>query len=1057
MMISRTVLQSFLLVFVLVLVPFVHADDYDDEGGFGTSTDKSEGESESGMVDEGGIDQASTDFTEEDPGFSAYMRMELYCHHPERDVMDALVAVNEETKESYVYTDDFFDGITSLSVEMLPFLPFDSDYFLNDGLFNEDGADYMWVGGNDVDVSIATSSEDPFENAKIHRFEGQTDDVYKEWDEKGCIAWIGALTNVGISDENPTGTVLSIVVKDNQALMTDHVEDDAVHATYDKSLGFNVNWDKTPEDCAAIHGAWTYNPGYGSYACCGDDRMWIYNRAVNEEDGFEKPTIDDDAADGLSGDDPETSLSSYCLYGAWDDDEEGLENTGLLYDPATGTYTCESPEFDAYDETLGEDDLYSYDDEKTFLTAAASKESLFFFEDKGGSEEYETDIGKWSDSSGNNPKFCYYEYDESEGETYQWIDDINTIGDIPVNDQGEEITALDNDETRATTICEKYLGGKWTGSHCCGNKYDYKGDFGSVGYYDESFSEEIPIMYEGSTEVFHQYACLQANIYDGKSGGSTARYTKNDETTVELLNDEGTWYGCNLNSVDEAGEDWYKVQDGETPTSLITDATNIASCTVQGSYLCNYNYIDSDADGTPETEEWEWYSLTNENDGGDYVRDVLGYKSGDTFTSNPPETPWAEDEGLQPYGCCAANRCWDGTQCVDETSQYAYTDSTATEVVAICSQGSWSGPKETKYDWYANTDAAAVDYCIESYACVCSTSEDDDTYCTDNEEYVVSGCTMTQDFYSNDHFCEAVDEDDDGTDDYDEEGDYSRWTSRTKFLAFQLLEMADGTEYTLFCDKYSNAVNNDVELEPIEDEINSVCILKQDDTVTVGITLNSQDMAYPMGADLGTLFDSNGFIDVAGEGDVDNCDDALAEDQTGYRFGKFFSCDGSTKVWYNSILNATIYSKEGLSASPAYPDTEYWQTTLDNAKDTIVNYIVNNEPTTQDGYDELKDDFIGNEENRGMATIQDYNRFYYSTENTATIIGVEDIKYNGESGNRYYMAVLYDGPTLDCDQVYAPYEDIDPIFCDSTNGIVLERSTEGSAYWRSLTAGFRAE
>ncbi len=1051
MMRSWTVLQCFLLIFILVVVPFAVADDYDESGESWAQTTSSstEGDDDS-WGDAGAAGETSTDFTEEDPGFSLYLGMRLYCHISEdngRDIENVFVAGDEVEKESYVYTDDFFENIASYDV-LFPFLPYDSDYsFATSSLFDEEDRLYTWSSES---IRVTTTSEDPFENAKIHRFEGETEEDTDQWETWGCIPWVGALTRVGISDDNPTGTTLTLDVDESGSVVMTHYDTDSerVYATYYPTIGFNVNWDETQTDCDAIDGAWTGTSGYSNYACCGDDRMWIYNRALNEEDGFEKPTIDDDAADGLSGDDPTTSLSSYCLYGARDDGDEGLENTGLLYDPATGTYTCESPDFDAYDDNLDEDRLYSYDDEDTFLTAAASKESLFFFEDKGGDEDYETDIGKWSDSSGNNPQFCYYEYDETNGESYQWIDDINEIGDTPVNDQGEEVTEFYDEDIKATTICEKYLGGKWTGGHCCGNKYDYLGTFGAVGYYDESFSEATPIYYNDGATILHQYACLQASVYDE---GTTARYTKDDGKTVELLNTDGTWYGCNIEDTTATGTDYY------TSASLITDTTNIASCTVQGSYLCNYNYTDSDEDGTPESEEWEWYHLTS-GDEGDYVEDVLGYKSGDTFTSNPAVTPWAADEGLQPYGCCAANRCWDGTACVDEYSEYTYTDSTSTEeVVAICYQGSWSGPKETKYDWYANTDAAAVDYCLNSYACVCSTSEDDETYCTDNEEYVVSGCTMTQDFYSKDHFCEAVDTN--GDTDFTDDDDSSRWTSRTKLLAFQLLEMAAGTEYTLFCDKYDSAVNNYVDLEPIAEEINSVCILKQDDTITVGITLNSGDMAYPMGADLEeTLFDSNGFIDAAVEEEVDNCDDALAEDQTGYRFGMFFSCDGSANVWYNSVLNATIYSKDGLSASPDYPDVDSWQGILDDKKDTVVAYITDNELRTQDGSIELNEEFIGtDEETVGMETIADYNRFYYSTENSATIIGVEDIKYNGESDNRYYMAVLYTGPTLDCDQVYAPYEDTATILCDSTNGIVLERSPEGSAYWRSLTAGFRAE
>jgi len=82
---------------------------------------------------------------------------------------------------------------------------------------------------------------------------------------------------------------------------------------------------------------------------------------------------------------------------------------------------------------------------------------------------------------------------------------------------------------------------------------------------------------------------------------------------------------------------------------------------------------------------------------------------------------------------------------------------------------------------------------------------------------------------------------------------------------------------------------------------------------------------------------------------------------------------------------------------------------------------------------------------------------YYSTENSATIICFEDIKYDGESDNRYYMGVLYSGITLNCDQIYAPYDSALNIHCNSDTGIILERSTEGSEFWRSLTAGIRRE
>ncbi len=1032
MMRSWTVLQCFLLIFILIGVPFVIADDYDESG---DSWNVERGTDSGGDDDDYVIEDVEAEFTDDNPGFSAYLGMRIYCYNEDRsdEMTNMFVVSDEETGVSYVYSDDFIYYLSSLALETLiyPYMPFDSDsdHSLNEDFFEPDGDMYTWLDNDavDLDVGIETSPEDPFENAKIHRFEGKIDNE----DEFGCIPAVGALTSIGFTDEDPTGTILSLYPKsEDEWLMKDYEEDDAVHATYDPTIGYNVNWDEEQPNCEAINGSWTDESAFTGYRCCGDDRMWVYNRAVNEEDGFEKPTITDDDYDEL-GDG--TSYSSFCLYGAGD---VGEDPTVSYVDIAVDTYICGQTAFGSYDSYLEYDNAY-HDEAGTEISL--NKEDPFFFQgSETNSPEDETDIGKWSDSSGNNPQFCYYEYDETVGESYQWID-INTIGDTPVNDQGEEVTEFYDEDIKATTICEKYLGGKWTGGYCCGNKYDY----GSSEYTDESFSEATPIYYNDGATILHQYACLQAEIYDE---GTTARYTKDDGTTVELLNAEGTWYGCNIEDTTATGTDYY------TSASLITDTTNIASCTVQGSYLCNYNYTDED------NPEWEWYHLTS-GDEGDYVEETLGYESGDEFTSNLEATPWAEDEGLQPYGCCAANRCWDGTACVDEYNEYTYTDSTSSEeVVAICYQGSWSGPKETKYDWYANTDAAAVDYCLNSYACVCSTSEDDDTYCTDNEEYVISGCTQQQDFYSNDHFCEAVDETGEG--DYDDDEDSSQWTSRTKFLAFQLLDIAEttGTEYTLFCDKYDSAVNNYVDLEPIAEEINSVCILKQDDTVTVGVTLNSQNMTHTMAVDLEeTLFDSNGFIDAAVEEDVDNCDNALSQTQT-ERFGEFFSCDGSTdNVWYNNVTNALIYSRDGLSTSPSYPDVDSWQGILDDAKETIVTYIESNEPTNPAEQD-LTEYFIGTEEETvGMETIADYNRFYYSTESSATIIGVEDLKYNGDGDNRYYMAVLYDGPTLDCEQVYAPYGEEDVIHCDSTNGIVLERSPEESAYWRSLTAGFRAE
>ena len=521
-----------------------------------------------------------------------------------------------------------------------------------------------------------------------------------------------------------------------------------------------------------------------------------------------------------------------------------------------------------------------------------------------------------------------------------------------------------------------------------------------------------------------------------------------------MLNINGILYGCNLAADASLSfePDWY------TESTLLTDTT---ACDIkEETYLCNYNYTDLDGDGVYE-ESWDWYHVSS-NDEGAYVTDTLGYDGDPTNIFVWSEPSWATED-QQNGACCAGRRCWDGTACVDEYTEYTYDDdgSEDTEdIVSICSNGQWSGEVETKYDWYHNTDAAAIDYCVNEYACVCSTEEDDSTFCTENEEYVVAGCTLEENFYKDDHFCEAVDTEEDGT------YDTSRWTSRTKFLAFQMIQIAEdvGSEFTLFCDQYSDALNNYVDVEAIAEDINSFCILSQDGEVTIGVTFNSDDEDEPMtiaAEDVEELLfsGSNAFVtDILG---IDDDEIKTCTAATGYpsseRFGVFYSCDGATKkVFYNTVLNAVIYSENDVGTTLlTAPDIDEMQTILKAAKTTITTHIdtTDDDELVNPAGDKIKDNFAG------FSTIEDYSSFYYSTENSATIIGFEDIKYDGESDNRYYMGVLYSGITLDCDQIYAPYDRALNIYCsyNGGTGIILERSTEGSEFWSSLTAGIRRE
>jgi hypothetical protein len=657
-----------------------------------------------------------------------------------------------------------------------------------------------------------------------------------------------------------------------------------------------------------------------------------------------------------------------------------------------------------------------------------------------------TDLGKWS-AIGNggttsNPNLCHITtpLEDTDGiPQFAWLN-VNEAGDLPQDLEGNPITDFRNDH--AETICEAYLGGTWTGAYCCGNKYDYDAEFLSEpGYYSESFSDTTPIYWypENTEDIYANYACVDGTAVDTKQ---TAWKEGAYDTIYELLNINGNLTSCNVDDLDlsDLGVDY------NTHGPLIVDGSDsdAAACTVLEGQLCSYN-----PDAEPGYAAWQWGSTTIS----EYVQDTLLYSEGDSFTLSTAEA-WASDEGYeQDSACCAGNTCWDGDECVSEYTIYNYgadEDSDGLgDDVAICSEGAWQYPTEPKYDWFYNTDAEAVEYCAHLYACVCSSNEDDNTFCTENDAYLEAGCTLVEDFYKDDHFCEAIDT------------TSSRWTSRTKFLAFQLLEIAqtEGTDYTLFCDRYTNAINNYVNLEPVEDSINSVCVLEQNDKVTLGITLNSDDEDEPMvSAEKANelLFDSSSksivpkILEETGVGDCD----AAINYASGERFGEFYSCDSSTTTWYNTHLSALIYSKDGTATSISYPDTDSWQKKFDDYKDTITTHITDAETLENPDGTPLSAYFAEFE------NVQDYSSIYYNYDADAgnTIFGFQEIKYSENAGdNRYYTAVLYKGYSLDCDQVYAPYDPALPVYCNSDEGIVLERSTTGSEYWNDLTAAVRLE
>jgi len=1048
---KRRLIFSLAIVLVFVLLFQVVLADWGGGGAGAPGASDTDDDDDDDENEPSGTDLATA--CSSDDTFCSALNLDIgiYCYSADRD------AGESNAKKTTFWSDQWY-GVDS---ESAGGLSSSTNLYVVEAeeriieVFHDDGNpyEYSWLNSYTTETPWFTGSTD--DDPRLYRFEGKGSDSYSSYlSGLGCRPYAAFFSTYNELKDTKWGI-------DNNNDFSINFGDWDVPSTwtgewitiYGVDLGTDVVWDENSTDCEIIGGEWLSESGYTNQACCGDDYVWVNNRPLKEEER-ERLALEYDNSygdtdyleDNYNNEDLAVELATnYCLYGI--DDDDAIISIDLF----TNYYECLDTKFNQYDDAVKDAEDYPldypdecYDDEDNLLSTCA------FLIDTSYDEP--TDLGKWSTPSSTNPSVCRISspVDETKGvPQFAWTNAVDA-GELAVDIYGNEITDFRNEAQ--DTLCESYLGGKWTGAHCCGNKYDYSDVIDSYNYghedeyFGESFSDPTPIYwYEGNTEdIYANYACVQGAPIDSKE---TAVYTADDGSEIELLNLDGYLYGCNIGSFTVLGVDYYEI----TPLVEEDSDYDVESCELlEEKYLCNYN---------PDTTVWEWYEVTG-GDEGDYVKDTLRYSSGDEFKSSTAE--WAYDEGYsQDSACCAGSTCWDGDECVNEYTIYYYGGLVAGEQdedddkVAICSAGTWQTEVEEKYDWFYNTDAESVDYCANAYACACSSNDDDSTFCTENEDYVNAGCTLEPYFYKDDHFCEALDTDGDGS--YD---DSSRWTSRTKLLAFQLLDIASttGTDFTLFCSDYTTAVNNYDKLESVKNDINSVCVLNQNDEVTVGITLNSDDEDEPMEIDVDDLLfgSSNGILDDIFESDVEDCDSALGLSST-EQFGEFYSCDGSTiNAWYNKEINALIYSKDGLSYTAVldYPDTETWQDMFDTYKSIITTSI---DDASSDGTLVNPDETDLTDYFTEFNYIEDYNNIYYSNQGSSTIFGFQEIKYSekGDS-NRYYMATLYDYG-LDCDQIYAPYETSWTIYCNNDNNLVLERSTTGSEHWNDLTAAIRIE
>jgi len=323
-----------------------------------------------------------------------------------------------------------------------------------------------------------------------------------------------------------------------------------------------------------------------------------------------------------------------------------------------------------------------------------------------------------------------------------------------------------------------------------------------------------------------------------------------------------------------------------------------------------------------------------------------------------------------------------------------------------CYSGNWSISLELKYRW---DELPGDENCYESGTC---------GYCTNNSHCFIqklSGqpaeCNESGN-YLLDHFCEQ-----------------GNWTSRTKLVALQLLDLADrrsSNNFTLFCDYYSNSLNyldydvsstvaestawnflegfrgfdihecDDGGAYTIEQDacVNKVCVLKyytnNKKKIAIGTSLNQpvQDL------------ESNQFPLLYLLPEIHDCKNAIESDQEGI-YGSYSNC-GSTKGWYNPTTNSIIYSNEAISLI----EPNFWERFIEFLKDPfglIFDMIINSITPPTPHYDPAPDAWNFLEETK------DFSRIFLLDDGSKSIRGIVETNMSQISGKNSFMTVAYFG------------------------------------------------
>ncbi len=390
------------------------------------------------------------------------------------------------------------------------------------------------------------------------------------------------------------------------------------------------------------------------------------------------------------------------------------------------------------------------------------------------------------------------------------------------------------------------------------------------------------------------------------------------------------------------------------------------------------------------------------------------------------------DSSVPQEECCTATQCWDGSKCLNDQSTSAISSAINGN---RCIKGEWSeSPLKT------NSDESAQGYCPKKTQCLVNpTSSNSKNGLIEN---------FTQDFSAAlNNNIQCINDTQYIGDNYCEEGN---WSARTKLLALAMLDSAESTSlgnYTLYCDIFSNVLNNfeyslpsgfNVKTDLITSCAinatqlpcsNNFCVLKTKSNIIVGTTIN-------------TIINKDPSILEAFELPISYCNNALAND------GQFHSCT-SPLAWYNNKIKAIVFSKTSINLNPQINFFDKFILLLKSPFSKIFGKIQETKPS----YEGVQVDLSF------LQSTKKFSRLYISSSGDKSVKGVIEIIRNDP-----YLSIQYSNPSIDvCSLVQEINKErasagVNILFCNQSESIVTvsSRYQIGNEVWQDLTSKLRS-